>query len=62
MRWLNQYNIPGTPEHLQQVQAFAKQIPPEKFRELMARGHEIRVNELTFRPPWASCCSWCCAS
>jgi solute carrier family 13 (sodium-dependent dicarboxylate transporter), member 2/3/5 len=48
MRWLNQYNIPGTPEHLQQVQAFAKQIPPEKFRELMARGHEIRVNELTF--------------
>jgi anion transporter len=30
------------------VLAFAKEIPPERFGELLAKGHEIRTESLTF--------------
>jgi anion transporter len=47
-KWCGQKDIPSTPEHLEKVKTFTKRIPPEKFREIMMRGHEIRTEELTF--------------
>jgi anion transporter len=47
-RWCEQSGIASTPAHLEQVLAFAKEIPPERFGELLAKGHEIRTESLTF--------------
>ena len=47
-RWCEQNNIPSTPEHLAQVQEFAKQIPPDDFYNLMKEGHSLITEKLTF--------------
>lgn len=47
-RWCESKGIPSTPEHLEQVRAFASAIPAEEFRDLMRRGHELRTERLTF--------------
>jgi solute carrier family 13 (sodium-dependent dicarboxylate transporter), member 2/3/5 len=47
-RWCEQNNIPSTPEHLAQVQEFAKQFSPDDFYELMKEGHSLITEKLTF--------------
>ena len=47
-RWCEQNNIPSTPEHLTQVQEFAKEIPPDDFYNLMKEGHSLITEKLTF--------------
>jgi hypothetical protein len=47
-RWCEQNGIPSTPEHLEKVRDFAREIPAERFRSILRRGHEIRTEILTF--------------
>jgi solute carrier family 13 (sodium-dependent dicarboxylate transporter), member 2/3/5 len=47
-RWAEQQNIPSTPEHLEQVHEFARQIPPDDFFNLMKEGHTLITETLTF--------------
>ena len=47
-RWNEQNNIPSTPEHLEQVRDFTKQIPPDDFFNLMKDGHALITERLTF--------------
>jgi solute carrier family 13 (sodium-dependent dicarboxylate transporter), member 2/3/5 len=47
-RWVEQQGIPVTPQHLEQVREFTRQIPPERFRDIMAEGHRVRTEQLTF--------------
>ncbi len=47
-RWAERNDIPSTAVHLEQLRAFAKEIPPEEFRALLAKGHQIRTETLTY--------------
>jgi solute carrier family 13 (sodium-dependent dicarboxylate transporter), member 2/3/5 len=47
-RWCENNGIPSTPGHLEQVRAFAQQIPAERFRALLRHGYEIRTQIITF--------------
>jgi solute carrier family 13 (sodium-dependent dicarboxylate transporter), member 2/3/5 len=47
-RWCEQNSIPSNPEHLAQVQEFARQIPPDDFYNLMKEGHSLITEKLTF--------------
>jgi anion transporter len=47
-RWCEQNNIPSSPEHLEQVREFTRQIPPDNFFELLKSGHNLITEQLTF--------------
>ncbi|MFH1350013.1 MAG: sodium:sulfate symporter, partial [Pseudomonadota bacterium] len=47
-KWCKENNIQSTKEHMDQVMAFAKDIPPDKFRNLMDKGFQLRNEDLTF--------------
>jgi anion transporter len=47
-KWCKDNNVPSTKKHLEQVMAYAGQIPPERFEEIMKAGHKLRVDELAY--------------
>jgi solute carrier family 13 (sodium-dependent dicarboxylate transporter), member 2/3/5 len=47
-RWAEQQNIPSTPEHIEQIHEFTRQIPPDDFYNLMREGHTLITERLTF--------------
>jgi sodium-dependent dicarboxylate transporter 2/3/5 len=46
-KWCEQNGISSTKEHLTEVIAYAKQIPPDEFFQLMKQGFELRVEDLS---------------
>jgi len=47
-KWCRDKKIPSTKVHLEQVMAFAKSIPAERFNELLKEGYSLRTEKLTF--------------
>ncbi|HOE09828.1 MAG TPA: DASS family sodium-coupled anion symporter [bacterium] len=47
-RWCEQNGIPCTPEHLEQVREFARQIPPDDFTKILKEGHALVTEKLAF--------------
>jgi len=47
-KWCKENGIPSTKQHLEQVMNFAKEIPPERFNQLLRDGYELRVKGLAF--------------
>ncbi|UCG79967.1 MAG: anion permease, partial [Desulfobacterales bacterium] len=46
--WCKENGIPNTEEHLGRIRAFAKQIPHDRFREIMDKAYQLRNEQLTF--------------
>lgn len=47
-KWCRNKKIPSTKVHLEQIIAFAKGIPAERFNELLKEGYSLRTERLTF--------------
>jgi sodium-dependent dicarboxylate transporter 2/3/5 len=47
-KWCKANDIPTTPKHLEQVMAFAKEMPADRFNNLLKQGYEIRTEKLSF--------------
>jgi len=47
-RWCEQNGIPCTPEHLERVREFARQIPPDDFTKILKEGHALVTEKLAF--------------
>ena len=47
-KWCKDNKIPTTPAHLKQVQDFAGEMSPEKYKKLMDDGHDLRTNRLNY--------------
>ncbi len=46
-KWCKQNDIPATNKHLAQVMEFAKEMPPERFNQIMKEGLELRNEKLS---------------
>jgi solute carrier family 13 (sodium-dependent dicarboxylate transporter), member 2/3/5 len=47
-RWCRDNKVPSTKKHLEQVLAFAREIPAERFEALMRAGYQLRTEGLTY--------------
>lgn len=47
-KWCKDNNIPTTKDHLEQVMAFAKGVPKERFNGLLKEAYALRTEKLTF--------------
>jgi anion transporter len=47
-KWCKDKKIPTTKAHLEQVMAFSKSLPEERFNQLLKEGYTLRTEKLTF--------------
>ena len=47
-KWCKDNKIPSRKEHLKQVVAFAKDIPPDRFNQIMKNGYKLIAERLTY--------------
>ena len=47
-KWCKKNGIPTSKKHLEQVMAYANQIAPDKFQEILERGLKLKKEDLTF--------------
>ncbi|RJR23085.1 MAG: SLC13 family permease, partial [Desulfobacteraceae bacterium] len=47
-KWCRENKIPTTKVHLEQIMAFTKGVPAERFNELLREGYVLRTEKLTF--------------
>ena len=47
-KWCISAGIPSTKGHLEQVKEFAKQIPPDQFKQIMEAGFKLKTEKLSF--------------
>jgi len=47
-KWCEENKIPCTEEHLDQIMAFVKQLPPEQFKQMLTEGYTLKTDKLDF--------------